>query len=140
LSFDFLGFTHICTRARRNGKFQIRRQTMARRQRTKIKAIAQELKYRREQPIAEQGRWLQSVLRGYYGYYAVPLNMRALGSFRLEVTKRWYKSLCRRSHKKRLTWSKMNLHVRRWLPPPKVQHPYPEERFAARTQGKSPVR
>jgi hypothetical protein len=35
------------------------------------------------------------------------------------VTKRWYRSLCRRSHKKRLTWSKMNLHVRRWLPCPK---------------------
>ena len=81
------------------------------------------------------------MLRGYYGYHAVPGNLRALGSFRLEVTKRWYRSLCRRSHKKRLNWSKMNLHVRRWLPLPKVQHPHPEERFFdARTQGRSPVR
>ena len=140
-TFDFLGFTHICSEARRNAKFQIRRQTMAKRQRAKIQAIAQELQYRREQPIAEQGAWLQSALRGYYGYHAVPFNMRALGSFRLEVTKRWYKSLRRRSHKQRINWSKMNLHVRRWLPLPKVLHPYPEERFfAARTQGKSPVR
>ncbi|MCW0217988.1 MAG: hypothetical protein OJI67_06670 [Prosthecobacter sp.] len=106
-----------------------------------VKAIAQELRYRREQPIAEQGQWLQSVLRGIYGYHAVPGNLRALGSLRLEVTKRWYRSLCRRSHKKRLDWRKMNLHVSRWLPPPKIQHPWSEERFfAARTQGKSPVR
>jgi group II intron reverse transcriptase/maturase len=140
-TFDFLGFTHICSEARRNGKFQIRRQTVAKRQRAKVQVIAQELQYRREQSIAEQGAWLQSVLRGYYGYHAVPFNSRTLGSFRLEVTKRWYKSLCRRSHKKRLTWRKMNLHARRWLPLPKVLHPYPEERFfAARTQGKSPVR
>ncbi len=140
-TFDFLGFTHICTQARRNGKFQILRQSVAKRQRAKVKAIAQELRYRREQPIAEQGAWLQSVLRGIYGYQAVPGNLRALGSLRLEVTKRWYRSLCRRSHKKRLDWRKMNLHVRRWLPPPKIQHPWPEERFfAARTQGKSPVR
>lgn len=140
-TFDFLGFTHICACTRRNGKFQIRRQSMARRQRAKIKAIAQELLNRREHSIAEQGAWLQSVLRGIYGYHAVPGNLRALGSFRLEVTKRWYRSLCRRSHKKRLNWSKMTLHARRWLPLPKVQHPYPEERFfAAMTQGKSPVR
>jgi len=25
----------------------------------------------------------------------------------------------------------MTLHVRRWLPLPKIQHPYPEERFFA---------
>lgn len=140
-TFDFLGFTHACTSARRTGKFQILRQSMARRQRAKVQAIAQELRYRREQPIAEQGQWLQSVLRGIYGYHAVPGNLRSLGSLRLEVTKRWYRSLCRRSHKHRLDWKKMNLHVKCWLPPPKVQHPWPEERFfAARTQGKSPVR
>lgn len=139
-TFDFLGFTHICARTR-NGKFRILRQSAAKRQQAKVKAIAQELRKRRELPIAMQGEWLQSVLRGRYGYHAIPGNLRALGSFRLEVTKRWYRSLCRRSHKKRITWSKMNLHARRWLPVPKVQHPYPEERFfAAITQGKSPVR
>ena len=31
---------------------------------------------RRHLPIPEQGRWLASVLRGHYNYYAVPDNMR----------------------------------------------------------------
>jgi len=74
----------------------------ARRQRAKVQAIAQELRYRRELPIAEQGAWLQSVLRDIYGYHAVPGNLRSLGSLRLEITKRWYRSLCHRSHKRRL--------------------------------------
>jgi RNA-directed DNA polymerase len=140
-TFDFLGFTHICSRANWNGKFQIRRQSASRRKRAKIKAIAQELRKRRELSIAEQGAWLQGVLRGYYGYHAVPLNSRTLSNFRWQVLRRWYRSLCRRSHKKRLNWSKMTLHASLWLPLPRVQHPYPEERFfAAKTQGKSPVR
>lgn len=140
-TFNFPGFTHICTRKRRSDQFQILRQSMVERRRAKIQAIGKELRNRREQTIAEQGAWLQRVMRGFYGYHAVPGNQRVLGSFRLEVTKRWYRSLCRRSHKKRLNWSKMNLHARRWLPLPKVQHPYPEERFdAVRTRGKSPVR
>lgn len=139
-TFDFLGFTHICARTR-NGCFRVLRLSVAKRQRAKIKAIAQDLRNRREQTIARQGAWLQSVLRGRYGYHAVPGNSRSLGSFRLEVTKRWYRSLCRRSHKKRITWNKMKVHIQRWLPVPKVLHPYPEERFfAVRTQGKSPVR
>ena len=36
------------------------------------------------QPIPEQGRWLASVLRGHYQYYAVPDNSAAL--YRLPQT------------------------------------------------------
>lgn len=78
-TFDFLGFTHACTQGRKTGKFRILRQSMSKRLRAKVQVIAQELRYRREQPIAEQGAWLRSVLRGIYGYHAVPGNQRSLG-------------------------------------------------------------
>ena len=47
---------------------------------------------------------------------------------RLRRGMRW-----RRSQKTRLTWDRMNRLTSRWLPPARVRHPYPEERFAART-------
>ena len=54
-TFDFLGFTHICSRTRRDGKFRILRQSVAKRQRSKIQVIAQEMRHRREHTIAGQG-------------------------------------------------------------------------------------
>ena len=93
---------------------------------------SRQLRYRREEPIAEQGAWLHRVLDGYYRYHAVHGNLRVLGAIRTEIAQRWYRSLRRRSHKRKLTWKKMHLHVTRWLPQPKVLHPWPEERFFAR--------
>src|SRR5262249_18999786 len=48
-TFDFLGFTHICTTTRR--RLGIRRITIAKRLRAKLKAINQQLKRRRHEPI-----------------------------------------------------------------------------------------
>ena len=78
-TFDFLGFTHICGRTR-SGKFQILRRRMAKRQTAKLKALGEELKIRRQQSIAQQGKWLGAVLRGYYGYHAVPGNLQSVGN------------------------------------------------------------
>jgi group II intron reverse transcriptase/maturase len=139
-TFDFLGFTHICSR-KKNGEFSIRRRTVAKRKRAKIKAISEELRKRRHQPIATQGRWLFRVVGGYYRYHAVHGNLRVLGSVRTDLARRWYRSLRRRSQKKRLTWKQMGSIATRWLPYPRLVHPWPEDRFFdAKTQGKSPVR
>jgi hypothetical protein len=68
-------------------------------------------------------------------------NSRTLQSFHTEAARRWYRSLCRRSQKKRLNWSKMQLHLSRWLPRPLICHPYPEQRFHDRHHSsRSPVR
>ena len=72
-TFDFLGFTHCCAKTK-NGRFMLKRITIAKRMRAKLREVKDELKRRRHHPIPEQGRWLASVLRGHYGYYAVPGN------------------------------------------------------------------
>ena len=87
--------------------------------------------------IREQGRWLGAVVRGYFAYHAVPTNLQALGEFRTEVVRWWLRMLRRRSQKHRLTWRRFVQIVDCWLPRPKPLHPFPEVRFAARTQGKS---
>ena len=50
--------------------------------RAKLRAVKAEMRRRMHHPIPEQGRWLASVLRGHYNYYAVPDNSRALAAFR----------------------------------------------------------
>lgn len=95
---------------------------------------------RRHQPVPVQGAWLRSVIRGYFGYYAVPTSFERLAEFRKEVIRAWYRALRRRSQRTRLTWERMKILVERWIPPARILHPWPDERFDARTRGRSPVR
>ena len=138
-TFDFLGFTHICGKTRK-GRFWLRRITVAKRMRAKLKQVKDQLKRRRHEPVPEQGRWLGSVIRGHLAYYAVPGNVRAVRSFRKQVTRHWLAALRSRSQRHRLNWDRMNRLATRWLPPARVLHPYPDERFDVRTRGRSPVR
>ena len=131
-TFDYLGFTHICGKAR-NGGFWLRRITISKRMRAKLKALNIELKRRRHQPVPVQGQWLGSVVRGHMNYYAVPGNTDAVAQFRTQVTRQWFKALRRRSQRTRLNWERMNRLAARWLPPARIKHPFPDVRFAART-------
>ncbi len=138
-TFDFLGFKHICSKTRR-GWFQVERRTVSKRMRAKLREVKVELRLRRHLTIEAQGAWLGSVVRGYFAYYAVPTNYRALAAFRREVKKHWYRALRRRSQRDRTSWKQLLLFSRKWLPRARIQHPWPNERFDARTQGKSRVR
>ena len=129
-TFDFLGFTHICAKSR-NGRFWLKRITISKRMRAKLKAVNDQLKRRMHQPIPEQGRWLASVVRGHMAYYAVPGNHEAVAAFCDQVTRYWLKALRRRSQKNRVDWTRMVRIRTRWLPPVRVMHPFPEARFAA---------
>ncbi|MCA1699884.1 MAG: RNA-directed DNA polymerase [Actinobacteria bacterium] len=108
--------------------------------RAKLREVKTELMRRRHQPIPEQGRWLASVVRGHCAYYAVPDNNEAIKSFHFQVVRYWRRALRRRSQRSRLTWERMQRLARRWLPSPRIQHPWPDARFDAKTQGRSPVR
>ena len=138
-TFDFLGFTHYCG-VNRNGKFKTCRITMKKRFNAKLHEVKTELRKRMHQPIAEQAKWLSSVVRGYYQYHAIPGNWNTIGAFRTQVTRMWYKTLKRRSHKSRLNWKRMTKIADAVLPRARILHPWPEQRFAAIIQGRSPVR
>jgi RNA-directed DNA polymerase len=131
-TFDFLGLTHICAKSKK-GRFWLKRVTIAKRMRAKLREINIELKRRRHQPVPEQGAWLRSVVQGHLVYYAVPGNTNTVAAFRTQVTRHWYKALRRRSQRTRLNWTRMNRLANKWLPPARVRHPFPEVRFAART-------
>jgi hypothetical protein len=130
--FGFLGFTHICVRTG-HGWFTVKRITIVKRMRVKLREIKAELKRRRHLPVPEQGVWLRSVVQGHLVYYAVPGNTGVVKEFRTQLTRHWYKALRSRSQRTRLTWDRMNRLAGRWLPAVRVRHPYPNVRFAARS-------
>jgi len=138
-TFDFLGFTHLCGKTR-EGWFQLWRRTERRRLRAKLQEVKAELRRRWHHPIPEVGRWLGSVVDGHGRYYGVPYNQRALEAFRREVTWLWRQALMRRSQRAYVTWSRMRRLREQYLPPVRLHHPYPDQRFRVRTQGRSPVR
>ena len=107
---------------------------MAKRVRKKLKEIKKTLMKRRHLPVAEQGRWLQSVVRGYFAYFAVPETSEILSAFRKHVSRLWLRALRHRSQKKggRLTWKRMERLIDSWIPKMKIVHPYPDERLTVR--------
>ncbi len=139
-SFDFLGFTHICGKQRKTGRFALKRITIKKRLRAKLRTVKAELTRRRHLPIPEQGEWLASVVRGHRNYYAVPGNIYAVEAFHQQAIEHWYRALRRRSQRTSLTWKRMGRVQARWLPPVRIMHPWPDARFDANTRGKSPVR
>jgi group II intron reverse transcriptase/maturase len=132
-TFDFLGFTHI-SGTTRSGWYGLKRKTIRKRWHAKLSEVKTELRRRMHDPIGKQGRYLRSVLIGHYRYYGVPGNSNQLSTFRYHTMQLWWRSLKRRSQRGRMTWAKLERHVSRWLPPPKICHPRPEERFDARQQ------
>jgi RNA-directed DNA polymerase len=138
-TFRFLGFTHICGTSR-SGYFKPLRITDSKRMRAKLHALKGKLARRRHLPIPVQGSWLASVLRGHANYYGVPGNQKALYAFRSEAVRLWFMALRRRSQRTTVTWERMRRLRARWLPFLTITQPWPDARFDARTQGRSPVR
>jgi RNA-directed DNA polymerase len=131
-TFNFLGFTHICGKTR-NGRFTVLRQTMRKRLQAKLGEVKADLWRRLHDPVPVVGAWLRSVILGHLQYYGVPMNWRALFAFCGQVERLWYRALARRSQRGRVSWSRMQRLRGRWLPAPRLFHPYPLQRFGVRT-------
>jgi len=138
-TFEFLGFTHICAKSRA-GRFKLQRVTSKKKMRSKLKSVKTEMRRRMHHPVPNQGAWLARVLAGHYRYYAVPDNSHALRAFRHAVVRLWLRALRRRSQRHRLRLERMRRLIDRWLPNPRILHPWPNARFHARTLDRSPVR
>lgn len=138
-TFDFLGFTHCCGKTR-NGKFVVLRLTSAKRMRAKLQTLKHELKRRMHLPIIVQGKYLRTVMTGHGRYFGVPFNGTRLNVFRMQVTRLWHRTLCRRGQRPRLPWRRMSGLAQKWLPYLPICHPHPQRRLIVTTQGRSRMR
>ena len=131
-TFDFLGFTHYCSQTR-SGRFAVKRKTARKKMRAKLQELRKEIRSRMHEPVHTVGLWLGRVLEGHYQYYAVPFNYPMLAAFRQHVLRRWKRTLARRSQKAKDTWARMKYLADRYLPVPRILHPYPEQRLRVTT-------
>ncbi len=133
-TFNFLGFTHCCSKTRK-GWFTVRRRTVGKRLCSALQSVRDGLRRRLHLDVAEVGKWLRSVVQGWFNYHAVPGNFPALQQFHTQVTRIWLSTLRRRSQRgpRRWNWARMDRLAKRWLPRARILHPYPNERLIVTT-------
>ncbi|MDE0473505.1 MAG: group II intron reverse transcriptase/maturase [Gammaproteobacteria bacterium] len=119
-SFALLGFTHHWGRSR-EGRWVVKRKTAKDRLTRAVRAVGDWCRRNRHQPVAVQWAALRRKLLGHYAYYGITGNYRALARFHWWVRATWYKWLCRRSPRARITWDRfLRLCRRRPLPRPRI--------------------
>jgi RNA-directed DNA polymerase len=98
----------------------------------KLKEIKAQLQRRMHESTADTLKWIQSVVRGYFRYHAVPGNEQRTRVFRKDVLRMWLRQLRRRSQRSRWTWERFRERLAVHIPFACVEHPYPNVRFDAK--------
>lgn len=132
-TFDFLGFTHICSKTRDGKRFKLHRVTIKERVRLALSKIRDLLRRMINESVVTQGIKLRAILNGYFNYHAIPGNQQTLETVRTEVCKIWHKVLNKRSQKANNNWGKMSNLIKVWIPHTRIRHPYPSQRFYVNT-------
>jgi len=98
-TFDFLGFTHYCSKSV-NGKYRVKRKTSRKKLKVKLKTAKIWLRKNMHMPVVHLIGKLNTKLIGHYRYYGITDNIKMLSNFRYEVIKMMFKVLNRRSQRK----------------------------------------
>lgn len=122
-TFDFLGFTHYCTKSRR-GYFKLGRKTAKTKFRLRTKELNEWLRHVRN--LIELQLWwpiLKLKLRGHYQYYGISGNMLTIVAFYQQVRKLAFKWINKRSQRKTWNWIQFQRYLKyNPLPKPKIYH------------------
>jgi len=121
-TFDFLGFTHYCSRSRNGRHFRMKRVTSGKRFHAKLADLKHWLQEHRAQ-LRTRELWdsVSVKLRGHYAYYGVTDNSFGIARFHHEAKKLLCKWLNRRGSKRCLNWEKFVLMQQRFpLPQPRI--------------------
>ena len=137
-TFKFLGFIFICGKSRKGG-FLLKRKSRGDRMRAKLK----EIKEARESGCMNRrldkgnglARWSKA------GSTTTPCPPTFACSVRSASMLSTSAALARRrSQKDVTTWERIESLAREWLPPPKILHPWPSDRFRVKHLGGSRMR
>ena len=121
-TFDFLGFTHYCSRRKDGTGFRMKRRTARKRLRAKLSAFGQWLQQSRAK-MKTRAIWeaARMKLAGHYRYYGVTDNFPSLQQFAHQAERLIVKWLNRRGGRRQMTWEQFRKMARRWpLPRPRI--------------------
>ena len=117
-TFDFLGFTMYWRRTRRGG-WTTTMKTRKASLRRAIGALGEWCQRHRHLPRKVQHAALTRRLNGHNNYFGVNGNTASLKKLQTQGVRLWFKWLCRRSQRKRLTWKGFGQYLRAFpLPKP----------------------
>jgi group II intron reverse transcriptase/maturase len=103
-TFNFLGFTFCCGKARSSNKFNVILRTERKRFNEKLKKLRIWLHNNRTTPVKMMIERVNRSLIGHYNYYGVPTNVSCLSTFRRRIDEAIFKTLNRRSQRRSYTW------------------------------------
>lgn len=121
-TFDFLGFTHYCSKSNKSGKYRVKRKTSKKKQKQKVKEFKMWIKENRNKPLTEIMETVKKKLIGHYNYYGITDNSKSINNYAFEIRKLLMKWLNRRSQKKSYDSKGFN-QMLEWyeLPIPKIK-------------------
>ena len=123
-TFDFLGFTHYCSKTR-DGRYAVRVQTSRKRVKRSQQAMHVYLKRSRSVPLKQLWGMVAMKLRGHYQYYGVSGNFEAIKIFHKKTRQMAYKWLNKRSQKRSFNWEQFtSFSMRHPLPQPKLYYAF----------------
>lgn len=121
-TFDFLGFTHYCSKSNKNGHFRVKRKTSKKKYKQKVQEFNVWIKENRTMPLNEIMETVRKKLIGHYNYYGVTDNIESMNKYFYEVRKLLYKWLNRRSQRRSYDSIKFNQMLKFYkLPMPSIK-------------------
>lgn len=121
-SFDFLGFTHYCSRTRDGRRFRMKRTTSRKKFSAAIRKFKDWLKENRTLPTPDLMVKVSVRLQGHYAYYGVTDNSGGITRYAYEARNLLFKWLNRRGNRGRMNWEKFNRLLERFpLPKPQIR-------------------
>ena len=119
-TFDFLGFTLYWARTKK-GRWAMFCKTRSASLRRIIQSVYDWCRRHRHHSVKEQHAALTRRIQGHFNSFGVSGNFRSLLLVLEQARRTWYKWLCRRSPRKRLTWERFADLLRDFpLPKPRI--------------------
>lgn len=118
-TFDFLGFTHYCSKSQQ-GKFRVKRKTSRKKYKAALLRFKEWIRNNRNTPIQDLTKVLCAKLRGHYQYYGITDNTK-ISNYYTDTIRLAFKWLNRRSQRASFDWGKFKLYLQKNnIPKPKM--------------------
>ena len=118
-TFDFLGFTHYCSKGK-NGKFRVKRKTSKKKMRAKIQEMKTWLRKRMHLKVGDTIKQLNIKLMGHYRYYGITDNTESMRQYYRITVNMLYKILNRRTQKNKYTFKEYKEKIMKKIITPRI--------------------
>lgn len=118
-TFEFLGFTHYCSKGK-EGSFRVKRKTSKKKLRGKVQEMKEWLRKRMHCKVSETIKLMNIKLLGHYRYYGITDNTESIRSYYEISAKILYKVLNRRSQKNKYSYKEYYEKIQKQIIRPKV--------------------